>query len=115
MKDKKRDNRARDGDPSRVGRLKRGSFQTPGNPLTRETGGSFQISVGQPNGGKRNKTHRLHAYKKKKKKKKTPSRKVPQTISSATSKWGLNGEERAALLRVRTRPECPDGNQKELA
>ena len=67
MKDKKRDNRARDGDPSRVGRLNRGSFQTPGNPLTRETGGSFQISVGQPNGGKRNKTHRLHAYKKKKK------------------------------------------------
>ena len=67
MKDKKRDNRARDGDPSRVGRLNRGSFQTPGNPLTRETGGSFQISVGQPNRGKRNKTHRLHAYKKKKK------------------------------------------------
>ena len=49
MKDKKRDNRARDGDPSRLGRLNRGSFQTPGNPLTRESGGSFQISVGQPN------------------------------------------------------------------
>ena len=50
MKDKKRDNRARDGDPSWVGRLNRGSFQTPGNPLTRESWGSFQISVGQPNG-----------------------------------------------------------------
>ena len=49
------------------------------------------------------------------KKKKTPSRKVPQTISSATSKWGLNGEERAALLKVSTRPECPDSNQRELA
>ena len=48
MKDKKRDNRARDGDPSRLGRLNRGSFQTPGNPLTRESGASFQISVGQP-------------------------------------------------------------------
>ena len=33
----------------------------------------------------------------------TPSRKVLQTPVSATSKWGRNGEERAALLRVRTR------------
>ena len=29
-----------------------------------------------------------------------------------TSKWGLNREERAALLRVR--PECPEGNRREL-
>ena len=32
----------------------------------------------------------------------TPSRKVPQKPAPATSKWGRNGEERAALLRVRT-------------
>ena len=46
----------------------------------------------------------------------TPSRKVPQTPASATSKWGLGwiGEEWVALLRVRTGPECPEGNQREL-
>ena len=44
----------------------------------------------------------------------TPSRKVPQTPAPATSKWGLNGEERVALLRVRTRPECPEGNGREF-
>ena len=32
-----------------------------------------------------------------------PSRKVPQTPASATSKSGQNGEERVALLRVKTR------------
>ena len=32
----------------------------------------------------------------------TPSRKVLQMPAPATSKWGRNGEERAALLRVRT-------------
>ena len=32
----------------------------------------------------------------------TPSRKVPQTPAPATSTWGRNGEERVALLRVRT-------------
>ena len=31
-----------------------------------------------------------------------------------TSKWGRNGEERGALLRVRTGPECPEGNRREL-
>ena len=35
-------------------------------------------------------------------------------LASATSKWGLNGEERAALLRVRTRPESPEGNLRKL-
>ena len=44
----------------------------------------------------------------------TPSRKVPQTPASATSKWGRNGEERATFLRVSTRPECPEGNRREL-
>ena len=34
--------------------------------------------------------------------------------ASATSKWEQKGEEQAALLRVRTGPECPEGNQREL-
>ena len=37
-----------------------------------------------------------------------------QTPARVTSKWGLGREARAALLRVRTRPECPEGNQREL-
>ena len=41
-------------------------------------------------------------------------RKVPQTLASATSKWGLNGEEWAIMLRVRTGPESPEGNLREL-
>ena len=44
----------------------------------------------------------------------TPSREVTQTLTSATSKWWLNGEEPAALLRVRPGPECPEGNLREL-
>ena len=35
-------------------------------------------------------------------------------LVSAPSKRGLNREARAALLRVRTRPECPEGNLREL-
>ena len=37
-----------------------------------------------------------------------------QTPAPATSKRGLGREARAALLRVRTRPECPEGNLREL-
>ena len=44
----------------------------------------------------------------------TPTREVAQTFVSATSKQGLNREARAALFRVRTRPECPEGNLREL-
>ena len=36
----------------------------------------------------------------------TPSRKVPQTPAPATNKRGPNGEERVALLRVRTGPKA---------
>ena len=32
----------------------------------------------------------------------------------ATSKQGLGREARAALLRVRIGPECPEANQSEL-
>ena len=44
----------------------------------------------------------------------TPSRKAVQTLASATSKRGLGREAQAALLRVRTGPECPKGNLREL-
>ena len=44
----------------------------------------------------------------------TPSREAAQTLASATSKQGLTREARAALLRVRTRPKCPEGNLREL-
>ena len=39
---------------------------------------------------------------------------VAQTLASATSKQGLNREARAALLRVRTGPECPEDNLRAL-
>ena len=44
----------------------------------------------------------------------TPSGAAAQTLSSPTSKQGLNREVWAALLRVRTRPECPENNLSEL-
>ena len=43
------------------------------------------------------------------------SREAAQTPASSTSKRGLGREVRAALLRVRTGPECPEGNLRELA
>ena len=44
----------------------------------------------------------------------TPSREAAETPASATSKQGLGREAQAALLRVRTGPECPKGNLHEL-
>ena len=44
----------------------------------------------------------------------SPSREAAQTPAPETSKWGLGREARAALLRVRTRPECPEDNLREL-
>ena len=52
IKDKKREKRARDGDPFREGSLNRGKFQTPGNPRTGGSEGSFQISEGNLTGRK---------------------------------------------------------------
>ena len=43
-----------------------------------------------------------------------PSREVAQMLPSITSKLGLNREALAALPKVRTRPECPEGNLREL-
>ena len=44
----------------------------------------------------------------------SPSREAVQTPASSTSKRGLGREAWAALLRVRTGPECPEGNLREL-
>ena len=44
----------------------------------------------------------------------TPRREAVQTPASAIGKWGLGRELRAALFGVRTRPECPKGNLREL-
>ena len=44
----------------------------------------------------------------------TPSGEVAQTLASAISKRELNGVVRAALLRVRTPPEGPEGNLREI-
>ena len=44
----------------------------------------------------------------------SPSRETVQTPAPPTSKRGLGREAWAALLRVRTRPECPKGNLREL-
>ena len=44
----------------------------------------------------------------------SPCAEAAQMPASATSRWGLGREARAALLRVRTRPECPEGNLREL-
>jgi len=44
----------------------------------------------------------------------SPSREAAQTPAFTSSKWGLGREAQAALLRVRTRPECSEGNLREL-
>ena len=44
----------------------------------------------------------------------TPSGEAAQMLASTTSKRGLGREAGAELLRVRTRPECPEGNLRKL-
>ena len=44
----------------------------------------------------------------------TPSGEAAQTPAPTTRKWGLGREAWAALLRVRTGPESPEGNLREL-
>ena len=46
----------------------------------------------------------------------TASREVAQMHACATHEQGLNGKVRAAslVLRVRTGPECPEDNLREL-
>ena len=44
----------------------------------------------------------------------SPSREAVQMPALATSKWRLGREAQAALLRVRTGPECPERYLSEL-
>ena len=44
----------------------------------------------------------------------TPCGATAQMLASPTSKQGQDREAPAALLRVRTGPECPEGNLREL-
>ena len=44
----------------------------------------------------------------------TPSGELAQMLTSATSKLGQDREVQAALLRVRTGSECPEGDLSEL-
>ena len=44
----------------------------------------------------------------------TPSGEAAQMPASTTSKRGLGREALAALFRVRTEPECPKGNLRDL-
>ena len=44
----------------------------------------------------------------------SPSGEAVQTPAPANSKWGLDTEMWAALLRVRAGPKCPTGNLREL-
>ena len=44
----------------------------------------------------------------------TPSTEVAQKLASTTNKRGLNGKARAALLMVRTSPECSEDNLRKL-
>ena len=45
---------------------------------------------------------------------KSPSGEAAQMPAPATSKQGMGREAWAALLRVKTGPECPKGNLREL-
>ena len=44
----------------------------------------------------------------------SPSGEAAQMPAPATSKQGMGREAWAALLRVKTGPECPKGNLREL-
>jgi len=44
----------------------------------------------------------------------TPRGEAAQMAESATSKRGMGRKVQVALLRVRTGPECPKGNLREL-
>ena len=44
----------------------------------------------------------------------TPSGATAQMLASPASKPGRDKEEQPAFLTIRTRPECPEGNLREL-
>ena len=70
--------------------------------------GRFGISEGNITGRKQTNKPTEYALNCNSQQGSSPDARVP------TSKRGLNREAWAELLRVRTRPECPEGNLREL-
>ena len=87
------------------------SFQTPGNTLSAESVASLGTTEGNIPGGKTNEKLKPTDYVPNGN---SPSGEATQTPAPATSKRGLGRGAQAALLRVRTGPECPKGNLSEL-
>ena len=92
------------------GVFKKRPFQTPGNTLTAESVASLGTTEGNIIGRKKIKLKPTDYVPTGN----SPSREAAQTPAPATSKQGLGREAWAALLRVRTRPECPQDNLREL-
>ena len=90
--------------------MKEEKFPHSRKPSYRRVCGEFWNLRGQQNWEgkkKKKKTQNTHLTT-------TPSREVAQMLSSTTRKQGLNREPGAPLLRVRTEPECPEDNLREL-
>ena len=77
------------------------SFHTVGNPLTGVSVGSFEISEGNITWRKKKKTHKICTE-------------AQPLVKS--EKWGLGREAQAAssVLRLRTRPKCPEDYLRKL-
>ena len=71
--------------------------------------GNFGVSEGNITRGKKKKTQNTHLTT-------TTTREVTLMFASTSSEWGLGREAQAAslVLRVRTGPEFPEGNLREL-
>ena len=90
-----KDKRGRDGAPSQEGRLKKRSFQTPGNSLTAESVASLGTTEGNVTGRKKKKLNPTDYDPNRN----SPSGEAAQTPAPASSKRGLGREVRAALLK----------------
>ena len=94
----------------REGVVKEQKFPNTRKPSRQQVCGSFGISEGNITGREKRKNPqnmRLTA---------TASREVTQRLMSTTSEQRLDREAQAAswVLRVRTRPECPEDHLREL-
>ena len=93
--------------------MKEDNFQTAGNPLTDGCVGSFGISEGNITGRGNTHTH-THTHTHNIHQTSTPSGELAQMLTSVSSVQGLNRKSQTALLRVRTRTECPEDNLRKL-
>ena len=90
--------------------MKEAHFHTVGNPPTGISVENFGISEGNKMGGGTKHPQNTHLTI-------TASgdKEVAQMLTSATSEWGLGREARVvSVFRVRTGPECPENNLREL-